>query len=173
LHTEEFGSRAHEKIAGQIAQLPWLNFASLWILYDFPVANRKEGFVDSSDGVTFTVNDSRKYMNDKGLITRDRKTRKDVFYLYKALWNHQEETVFIAGRRLEKRLALQEFTLTVYSNSSALTLFRDGVEVSRLKTSGDPTGVVWKFPATMTASSTTFRVVSDSGISDEVTFEML
>ena len=173
LHTEEFGSRAHEKIAGQIAQLPWLNFASLWILYDFPVANRKEGFVDSSDGVTFTVNDSRKYMNDKGLITRDRKTRKDVFYLYKALWNHQEETVFIAGRRLEKRLALQEFTLTVYSNSSALTLFRDGVEITRLETSGDPTGVVWKFPAAMTSGRTPFRVVSDSGLSDEVSFDVL
>ena len=171
LHFEEFGCRTHECIAGQVAAMPWLNFVSLWILFDFPVANREEGFMDSADGQTFTVNEDRKYMNDKGLITRDRQTRKDVFYLYKSWWNHSEETVFITGRRLEKRPALQEFNLIVYSNASALTLYRNGEEVSRKETSGDPTGVVWTFPAAMTQARTTFRVVSDTGNSDEISIE--
>ena len=173
LHFEEFGNRAHECIAGQIAGMPWLNFTSLWILFDFPVANREEGFMDSSDGVYFNVHEDRKYMNDKGLITRDRKTRKDVFYQYKAWWNHTEETVYITGRRLEKRPAFQEFNLTVYSNASALTLFKDGVEVARQESSGDPTGVVWSFPVAMTGSRTTFRIMSDTGKTDEISINTI
>ena len=171
LHFEEFGSRAHECIASQIAGMPWLNFTSLWILFDFPVANREEGFMDSPDGVTFTVNEGRKYMNDKGLITRDRAKRKDIFYLYKASWNHSEETVYATGRRLEKRPASQEFNLVVYSNASALTLYRTGEKVARQESSSDPTGVVWTFPATMTDGRTTFRVVSDTGNADEISFD--
>ena len=173
LHCEEFGSRAHECIAEQIAGMPWLNFVSLWILFDFPVANREEGFVDSADGVTYTVNEGRKYMNDKGLITRDRQTRKDVFYLYKAMWNHSEETVFITGRRLAKRPAGQKFNLIVYSNSPALSLYKNGDEIARQALSGGPTGVIWSFPVTMTGGRTTFRVESDSGVADEVSFDTL
>jgi beta-galactosidase len=71
------------------------------------------------------------FMNDKGLITRDRTTKKDVFYLYKAWWNHNEETVYIAGRRLAARPAGEPFTLTVYSNAPSLKLLKDGVEVNR------------------------------------------
>jgi len=173
LHLEEFGSRAHEQIAGQIARMPWLNFTSLWIIFDFPVADRKEGFMDSADGVNFTVNEARKYTNDKGLITRDRKVKKDVFYLYKAWWNHSEETVYITGRRLEKRPASQAFTLTVYSNAPSLTLYRNGEQVDSRNSSGDPTGVVWTFPAEMASGPTTFRVESSTGTADEVTFDIL
>ena len=95
LHFEAYGNRSHEAHAQQIAQMPWLNFTSLWILFDFPVADRHEGFVDSEDGVNYVVNPARMYMNDKGLITRDRQTKKDVFYLYKAWWNKDVKTVYI------------------------------------------------------------------------------
>ena len=173
LHVEEYGTRAHESISQQIAGMPWLNFTSLWILFDFPVADRKEGFMDSSDGVNFTVNEARKYMNDKGLITRDRKTKKDVFYLYKAWWNHDEETVYISGRRLRKRPARQAFELKVYANSPSLKLYRNGEEVAAAESSSDPTGVIWTFPVSMTDGRTTFRVVSASGASDEVSFDTL
>ena len=173
LHVEEYGTRAHESISQQIAQMPWLNFTSLWILFDFPVADRKEGFMDSADGVNFTVNEARKYMNDKGLITRDRKTKKDVFYLYKAWWNHEVETVYISGRRLEKRPAQQAFELKVYSNARSLKVFRNEQEIAEANASGDPTGVIWTFPVSMTSEKTTFRVVSDTGVSDQVTFDPL
>ncbi|MBR1795630.1 MAG: hypothetical protein IJ755_10125, partial [Bacteroidales bacterium] len=113
-HVEEYGNLLHESHAQQIALMPWLNFTSLWILFDFPVADRREGYMDSSDGITYVENDARKYMNDKGLVTRDRRTKKDTFYLYKSWWNHAEETVYIAGRRLSARPSGQTFTLTVY-----------------------------------------------------------
>jgi len=174
LHFEEYGNRIHESMAQQIAQMPFLNFTSLWILFDFPVADRKEGFTDSSDGVEFTVNEDRKYMNDKGLVTRNRATRKDVFYLYKAWWNKSEETVYIAGRRLESRPSGQSFTLTVYSNATSLKVYADGKLVAEKNSSGEPTGVIWKFEGLqMGKSDTTFKVKSGNGTTDKVTFKAL
>ena len=171
-HVEEYGNLSHEAHVQQIAAMPWLNFTSLWILFDFPVADRKEGFVDSEDGVNYVENPERMYMNDKGLVTRDRKTKKDSFYLYKSWWNHDVETVYIAGRRLLKRPAGSKFTLTVYSNASRLTLLRNGVEVASQENSGEITGVIWKFPdLEMGAEPTTFRVQSDKGTVDEVSFQ--
>ena len=173
-HMEEYGNRSHESHAQQIARMPWLNFTSLWILFDFPVADRHEGYMDSDDGVNFTENPARKYMNDKGLITRDRATKKDVFYLYKAWWNHKEETVYVAGRRLAARPAGEPFTLTVYSNAPSLKVLKDGEEVAAMENSGEDTGVIWKFPGlTVGAGGSTFTVVSSSGKTDTVTFRAL
>jgi beta-galactosidase len=156
----------------QIVAMPWLNFTSLWILFDFPVADRKEGFVDSEDGVNYVENPERMYMNDKGLVTRDRKTKKDSFYLYKSWWNHDVETVYISGRRLLKRPAGSTFDLTVYSNAPRLTLYRNGVEVACKENSGEITGVIWRFPGLqMGAEPTSFRVQSDKGTVDEVVFQ--
>ena len=174
LHFEAYGNRSHESHAQQIAQMPWLNFTSLWILFDFPVADRHEGFMDSDDGVHFVANPARMYMNDKGLVTRDRQTKKDVFYLYKSWWNHEVETVYITGRRLAYRPAEQLFTLTVYSNAPSLTLYRNGEEAASLTSSGEPTGVIWKFPSvSMGPGDTTFKIVSPNGTVDEVTWKAL
>ena len=174
LHFEAYGNRSHEAHAQQIAEMPWLNFTSLWILFDFPVADRHEGFVDSEDGVNYVVNPARMYMNDKGLITRDRQTKKDVFYLYKAWWNHEAKTVYITERRLHYRPAGQQFTLTVYANAPSLTLFRNGEKVAELAATGEPTGVIWKFAdVTMGPGDTVFKVVSPDGTADEVTWKAL
>ena len=173
-HMEEYGNLSHESHAQQIARMPWLNFTSLWILFDFPVADRHEGYMDSDDGINFTENPDRMYMNDKGLITRDRATKKDVFYLYKAWWNQDEETVYIAGRRLAARPADEPFTLTVYSNAPSLKLMKDGEEVAAMENSGEDTGVIWKFPGlTVDADGSTFTVISPSGKTDSVTFRAL
>jgi len=154
--------------------MPWLGFTSLWILFDFPVADRREGYLDSADGVNYVENPDRMFMNDKGLVTRDRKTKKDVFYLYKAWWNHSEETVYIAGKRLEKRPEGEEFTLTVYSNASSLKLYDNGALIAEKTASGEDTGVIWKFSGLKVGSrGSTFTVVSDTGRSDKVTFQAL
>ena len=173
-HMEEYGNRSHESHAQQIARMPWLNFTSLWILFDFPVADRHEGYMDSEDGINFTENPGRMYMNDKGLVTRDRATKKDVFYLYKSWWNTREETVYIAGRRLTARPADEPFTLTVYSNAPSLKLMKDGVEVAALENSGEDTGVIWKFPDLLVGpEGAVFTVVSPSGKTDSVSFRAL
>ena len=124
--------------------------------------------MDSEDGVNFTLNEYNKYLNNKGLITRDRKTFKDVFYLYKAWWNKNEETVYITSRRLKYRPAGEEFMLTVYSNASSIELYCNGESVNKATSSGEPTGVVWKFPVKMGEGPTTFRAVSQNGNADEI-----
>ena len=168
LHFEEYGNRFHESHAAQIADAPYLNFTSLWVLFDFPVAEREEGIMDSEDGVNFTVAPERKYLNDKGIVTRDRKVFKDVFYLYKAWWNKEVETVYITARRLKYRPAGQEFVMTVYSNAPSLTLYCNGVQVGEASRTEESTGVVWKFNATMGSTPTTFKAVSPNGTYDEI-----
>ena len=170
-HMEAYGNRAHESQVQQICAMPWLNFTSLWILFDFPVADRKEGFLDSDDGVNYVENPARLFTNDKGLVTRDRQTKKDVFYLYKAWWNDAEETVYISERRLRKRPAGSTFTLTAYSNARSLTLLRDGEPVRTMEGSGEISGVIWKFEdLEMGSAETTFELVSDTGARDRVSF---
>lgn len=92
-----------------------------------------------------------------------------MFYLYKAWWNHNEETVYLTSRRLKYRPAGEPFTLTVYSNAPSLKVFCNDDEIATATESGEDTGVVWKFPAQMGNSATTFRVESPSGKSDEIT----
>ena len=53
--------------------------------------------------------------DDRGLVTFDRKYRKDAFYFYKANWNPDEPFVYIAERRWDRRVKRTQ-TLKVYSN---------------------------------------------------------
>ena len=169
LHFEEYGNLFHESYAAQIERAPYLAFTSIWVMFDFAVVEREEGIMDSEDGVNFTLNEYNKYLNNKGLITRDRATYKDIFYLYKAWWNKSEETVYFTSRRLKYRPAGEPFTLTVYSNAPSLKVFCNDAEIAAATESGEDTRVVWKFPAQMGNSATTFRVESPSGKSDEIT----
>ena len=173
LHYEEYGNLAHEAFAQQIAQAPYLNFTSIWVMFDFAVAARQEGFLDCNNGYAFIYNDDRKYTNDKGLVSRSRNVKKDVFYLYKSWWNKEEETVHIANTRLKYCPPLKDFTLTVYSNAPSLEVVSNGQVIRGAAYTGEPTGVIWKFPVRMGNSTTTFRVQSPSGTFDEMTLEPL
>ena len=62
----------------------------------------------------------------------------------------------------------------MYSNAPSLALYRDGEKVAELSDSGEPTGVIWKFPdVTMGSGETTFKVVSPDGTADEVVWKTL
>ena len=173
LHYEEYGNLAHEAFAQQIAQAPYLNFTSIWVMFDFAVAARQEGFLDCNNGYAFIYNDDRKFINDKGLVSRSRNVKKDVFYLYKSWWNKEEETVHIANTRLKYCPPLRDFTLTVYSNAPSLEVVNNGQVIRGAAYTGEPTGVIWKFPVRMGNTTTTFRVQSPSGTYDELTLEPL
>lgn len=169
-HFEEWGNLYHESHLAQIEQMPWLNFTSIWVLFDFAVAARQEGYLDSDDGVNFVANDARRYTNDKGIVTRDRSLKKDVFYLYKAKWNHDVETVYIAGRRLHSAPAHHPYAVKVYSNAPALSLYRGDTLLQTLSSSGETTGVIWQFDAVeLLPGANTFRVVSSYGTEDAIT----
>lgn len=63
--------------------------------------------------------------NDKGLVTYDRKIKKDAFYFYKANWNQEEKFVYIAGKRLINRTR-KMVDVQVFSNSGAAELYING-----------------------------------------------
>lgn len=173
-HYEEWANLYHESHLAQIEEMPWLNFTSIWILFDFAVAARQEGYLDSDDGVNFVENDARKYTNDKGLVTRDRSLKKDVFYLYKAKWNSDVETVYAAKRRLRKAPADTPYEVKVYSNAPSLTLYHNGQQLQTLTTSGEITGVIWRFDSIpLVLGTNTFRVVSSNGTEDTICIEGL
>jgi beta-galactosidase len=88
VHPEEYQTIWHEQQWKEIVNRPFLYMTSIWIGFDFSSDGRREG---SNPGV-----------NDKGLVTQDRKIKKDAFYFYKAQWN-PEPMVYITGRRFIER----------------------------------------------------------------------
>ena len=169
-HFEEWADAFHESHLAQIEQMPWLNFTSIWVLFDFAVAARQEGYLNSDDGTHFVEDDTRRYTNDKGLVTRDRSLKKDAFYLYKAKWNDDVETVYITGRRLRSAPTRHPYAVKVYSNAPQVTLYRGDTHLQTLTSTGEATGVVWQFDAVeLQPGANTFRVVSPHGPEDTIT----
>lgn len=105
-YSETYQARFHEHYARAIGARDWLWGSYVWNMFDFGAANRDEGGV--------------KGRNNKGLVTIDRKTRKDSFYVYKAFWS-DEPFVHIGGERYVDRVA-GTTTVPVYSNQPEVTL---------------------------------------------------
>ena len=70
-------------------------------------------------------------MNHKGLVTFDRKTRKDSFYIYKAWWS-DEPFVHICSKRFVHRTQ-NEIEVKVYSNQKQVTLYANGEKAGRAR----------------------------------------
>ena len=156
-HDEEYQNLFHESYLKQIAARPWLVFTSAWALFDFAVAARKEGGIN--------------YQNDKGLITYDRQTKKDAYYLYRAYFGGASPTVYITSRRFAERTT-ENIVIKAYSDCESLKLYRDNVLIQTLAAPKET--VVWEFdPAAFTEPSHEFRVAGiKNGIeyADAVTF---
>lgn len=109
-YSEEYQALYHEHMAKVLDERPWLWSSHVWNMFDFGCAARNEGGVAGR--------------NNKGLMTIDRKTRKDSFYVYQAYWT-TEPMVHIAGKRYAQRAG--ETTLVkVYSNQPEVSLYLNG-----------------------------------------------
>lgn len=108
-HPEEYQAYFHENTWPVIesAEGVWGSF--VWNMFDFAADHRDEG--------------DRPGINDKGLVTHDRKVRKDAFYFYKASWT-DDPVVHLTSRRYDPRPA-GTATLKVYSNADTVELFID------------------------------------------------
>ena len=112
-YTEEYASYYHHEMLKTFATRPYLWSTHVWNMFDFAADARNEGGVVG--------------MNNKGLVTYDRTTRKDAFYVYKAYWN-PEPMIHVAGGRFVDR-APEERNITVYTNCAEVTLMVNGAEV--------------------------------------------
>ena len=112
-YSEEYQCVYHEHILKMIEGRPWLWATHVWNLFDFAADGRDEGGMHG--------------VNQKGLVSFDRKVRKDAFYLYKAAWS-REPFVHICGSRYVNR-AEDTTEVKVYSNQPEVTLYVDGALV--------------------------------------------
>lgn len=127
-NTEEYQNRYHEFMLKCFERHPYLWGTYVWNMFDFAADARNQG--------------GEPGMNHKGLVTFDRKLKKDCFYLYKAYWS-QEPFVYLAGKRYEYRTeAVTE--ITVYSTETEVSLYHNGALVGMQKGSH-----VFKFKVTM------------------------
>ena len=112
-YTEEYQAYYHEELIKQLFTRPYIWATHVWNMFDFAADARSEG---GEDG-----------MNHKGLVTFDRKYKKDSFYAYKA-WLSDEPFVHICGKRYVDRV--EDVTkVTVYSNQPEVELFANGVSL--------------------------------------------
>ena len=79
-------------------------------------------------------------MNDKGLVTYDRKTPKDAFYFYKANWSEKPVLHITSKRHIER--TEPETDIKIYSNCSDITLYVNGMKYAG--NSGDHNIFIWK-----------------------------
>lgn len=105
-YSEGYQSRFHEHYLNTICNTEWLWGSYVWNMFDFGSSMRNEGGVRGR--------------NNKGLITFDRKTKKDAFYMYKAFWS-DEKFVHIEGGRYTMR-TIGEHSFRVISNCDEVTL---------------------------------------------------
>ena len=109
-YTEEYQAYYHEELIRQLFTRKYLWATHVWNMFDFGADARAEGGENGQ--------------NHKGLVTFDRKYKKDSFYAYKA-WLSDEPFVHICGKRYIDRV--EDITkVTVYSNQPAVELFADG-----------------------------------------------
>ncbi len=117
-YTEEYQALYHEALARVFDERPWVWGSYIWNMFDFGAGNRNEGGVAGR--------------NNKGLITLDRKIKKDSYYIYKAYWN-PEPMLHICGKRYAQR-AGETTEIRVYSNQPQVALYLND-ELTEVKAS--------------------------------------
>ena len=143
-HPEEWQSYIHEREWRVMQGNPKLWGTFLWVMFDFASAGRNEG--------------GHPGLNDKGLVSQDRKVKKDAYFFYKANWN-PEPMVYIASRRsTQRKLASTE--VQVYSNCAEVELKVNGKSLGTMKP--DDIKVVRWPGVTLQPGNNTIEVVGQS-----------
>ena len=128
-HDIEYQMWLHEGHIAAIKNFPQLLFTSQWQLFDIAVYNRVEGYKVCKDGEETSVYDNLELqrLNNKGLVERDHKTKKDTYYLYKAWWNQTDKFVHICGKDYKK---VTDRVIKCYTNDgSTLKLYVNDVQI--------------------------------------------
>jgi len=114
-YTEEYQSYYHEELIRQLFSRKYMWATHVWNMFDFGADARAEGGENGQ--------------NHKGLVTMDRKYKKDSFYAYKA-WLSSEPFVHLCGKRYIDRV--EDVTrVTVYSNQPEVELFVNGESIGK------------------------------------------
>lgn len=121
-HPEEYQSLGHEKAVEVFDSRPWVWGTYVWCMFDFACDKRAEG---DNPGI-----------NDKGIVTYDRKIKKDSFYIYKANWNQRDKFAHITSSRIDTNDTSSIPFVKVYSNCASVELLVDGVSKGQMTKEG-------------------------------------
>lgn len=147
-HPEQYQALYHEKNWLELRDKPYLWGTFVWVAFDLASAGRNEG--------------DRPGINDKGLVTYDRKVRKYAWYWYQANWS-ERPMLYISSRRftLRNRPAAE---VKAYTNAGRATLYVNGVEIG----SQVPTDHILCWPVTLRGGPNRIEVRSATGLIDSV-----
>lgn len=148
-YSEEYQALYHEHMAKVFDERPWIWSSHVWNMFDFGCAARNEGGVAGR--------------NNKGLMTMDRKTKKDSYYIYQAYWT-DKPMVHICGRRYAQR-AGNTTEIRIYSNQPAVELYINGEKVGQQKADK-----VFKFTVALKDGFNTVLAVAGD-VKDSITLE--
>ncbi len=119
-YTQEYQNFYHEELIKQFFSRKYMWATHVWNMFDFGADARSEG--------------GELGQNHKGLVTIDRKYKKDTFYAYKA-WLSDDPFVHLCSKKYIDRV--EDVTkVTVYSNQPEVELFANGVSLGK-KTADD------------------------------------
>ncbi len=147
-HPEEYQAYYHEGAWKVLSARPYVWGKFIWNMFDFASDGRDEG--------------DHPGRNDKGLVTFDRKTRKDAFYFYQANWS-AEPVLHITSRRFVERTEAST-TVKVYSNASEVELFLNGRSLGKQRSDGR----IFRWPnVTLVNGENKIRATAGATLSDE------
>jgi beta-galactosidase len=127
-HPEEKQTAIHTSHLKMISERDYIWGSFVWNMFDFGSNFRREG--------------NTPHINDKGLVSYDRKLRKDAFYLYKANWNKAEKTTHLCSKGYTDRK--EELTdIIAFTTAPSARLFINGKLVGKMETDKYAT-VFWK-----------------------------
>lgn len=112
-HTEEYQAKYHEFMLECFKRHTYLWSTHVWNMFDFAADARNQG--------------GEPGMNHKGLVTFDRKTKKDSFYAYKAYWS-DEPFIHLCSKRFVNRTG-NTLKVKVYTNQKSVTLYVNGKKI--------------------------------------------
>lgn len=156
-HSEEWQSIVHENVVKYFMKKSsrkiWGTF--VWNMFDFAIDSRNEGSMPG--------------MNNKGLVTYDRKIKKDAFYLYKAYWS-SAPVVHITSSRFAVREE-GNINVKVYSNAQEVTLSLNGKKIEAIKDKDNEQSHIFVFSSVhLKNGDNTVTAVADN-ISDTVNWK--
>jgi beta-galactosidase len=125
-HPEEWQGVTHEAAYKAMKARPYIWGTFLWNMFDFAADQRAEG--------------DHLGRNDKGMVTYDRRTKKDAFYFYKANWS-EEPVIYICDRRFTPR-NMAKGPVKAYSNCESVELKLNGTSIGQ----GNRDDVVFTWP---------------------------
>ncbi len=116
-YTEDYQAIYHEHMLKMVTERPWMWAMHVWNGFDFAADARNEGGIPGR--------------NQKGLVSFDRKTKKDSFYIYKAYLSKEPFVYLTKKRYIDREQPVTE--VKVYTNEPEVTLYVDGKDMGTQK----------------------------------------